>query len=65
MDALNARERFILGERKLRDQPRTLASLGRALNLSKERVRQIEVAALEKMRIRLEARSREVRDLIA
>ena len=62
---MTARERFILRERKLRDQPRTLASLGCVLNLSKERVRQIEVAALEKMRKRLEAQSREVRDLIA
>ena len=35
MDKLNERERFIVRERKLRDEPRTLESLGGVLNLSK------------------------------
>ena len=39
MSKLNERERFIVRERKLRDQPRTLESLGTELGLSKERVR--------------------------
>jgi hypothetical protein len=50
MQALNERERFIVRERKLRDDPRTLESLGDELGLSKERVRQLEAAAFAKMR---------------
>ncbi|WP_420862739.1 RNA polymerase factor sigma-32 [Algirhabdus cladophorae] len=60
MDALNERERFIVRERKLRDQPRTLESLGDELGLSKERVRQLEAAAFGKMRKNLEGQSGEV-----
>ncbi|MEO9574833.1 MAG: RNA polymerase factor sigma-32 [Lentilitoribacter sp.] len=60
LNSLNERERFIVRERKLRDQPRTLESLGDELNLSKERVRQLEAAAFGKMRKALENQSREV-----
>ena len=60
MSALNERERFIVRERKLRDTPRTLESLGDELGLSKERVRQLEAAAFGKMRKNLEAQSKEV-----
>ncbi|WP_299727385.1 RNA polymerase factor sigma-32 [uncultured Tateyamaria sp.] len=60
LNSLNERERFIVRERKLRDQPRTLESLGEELNLSKERVRQLEAAAFGKMRKSLENQSREV-----
>ncbi len=60
MQSLNARERFIVTERKLRDEPRTLESLGEELGLSKERVRQLEAAAFAKMRRSLENQSREV-----
>lgn len=52
---LNPRERMIIVERKLRDEPRTLESLGQELGLSKERIRQLEVQALQKLRRRLEA----------
>ncbi len=65
MATLKPREQLIIRERKLRDQPRTLDSLGQELGLSKERVRQIEAAAMQKMRKRLEAGSREVQDLLA
>ncbi|MDJ0991988.1 MAG: RNA polymerase factor sigma-32 [Dinoroseobacter sp.] len=61
MDALNDRERFIVRERKLRDDPRTLESLGQELGLSKERVRQLEAAAFGKMRKSLINQSPEVR----
>ncbi len=64
MQALNARERFIVTERKLRDEPRTLESLGEELGLSKERVRQLEAAAFAKMRRSLESQSREVHHFI-
>ncbi len=60
MKALNARERYIVAERKLKDEPRTLESLGEELGLSKERVRQLEAAAFAKMRRSLESQSREV-----
>jgi RNA polymerase sigma-32 factor len=60
MHALNDREQFIVRERKLRDQPRTLESLGEELMLSKERVRQLEAAAFGKMRKTLESQSAEV-----
>ena len=60
MHALNEREQFIVRERKLREQPRTLESLGEELSLSKERVRQLEAAAFGKMRKTLETQSAEV-----
>ncbi|MDN5786932.1 RNA polymerase factor sigma-32 [Pseudorhodobacter sp.] len=62
---LNPRERFIVVERKLRDDGRTLESLGAELGLSKERVRQLEVAAFGKMRRSLETHSGEVQQFLA
>jgi RNA polymerase sigma-32 factor len=55
LGTLNARERMIIVERKLRDEPRTLESLGQELGLSKERIRQLEAQALTKLRKRLES----------
>ena len=54
MGALTDREKLIIRERKLLDQPRTLEALGQRLGLSKERVRQLEAQALRKMRGALE-----------
>ncbi len=62
---LNERERFIVEERKLRGDGRTLESLGEELGLSKERVRQLEAAAFAKMRKSLESQSREVHHFLA
>jgi RNA polymerase sigma-32 factor len=64
MQGLNARERYIVAERKLKEEGRTLESLGEELGLSKERVRQLEAAAFAKMRRSLEAQSREVRHFL-
>jgi RNA polymerase sigma-32 factor len=65
MQTLNERERFIVRERKLREDPRTLESLGAELSLSKERVRQLEAAAFAKMRKSLETQSREVHHFLS
>lgn len=65
MDALNEREQFIIRERRLAREKRTLESLGDELGLSKERVRQLEAAAFSKMRRSLEAQSDEVLQLIS
>ena len=65
LGVLNERERLIVRERKLRDTPRTLESLGSELGLSKERVRQLEAAAFVKMRRSLEGQCREVHEFLA
>ena len=49
MAALNERERHILAERRLRDEPMTLEDLSQKYAISRERVRQIEVRAFEKL----------------
>ena len=65
MGALTDRERFIVTERKLKDEARTLESLGAELGLSKERIRQLEAAAFAKMRKSLQAQSDEVMHFLA
>jgi RNA polymerase sigma-32 factor len=49
MAVLNERERHILGERRLKDEPTTLEELSAGYGISRERVRQIEVRAFEKL----------------
>jgi RNA polymerase sigma-32 factor len=61
---LTAREQIIIKERRLRDDARTLEELGRDLGISKERVRQIEHRALEKLKISLLGRSVERDDAV-
>ena len=64
MDGLSDREKFIVRERQVIDDPRTLESLGQELGLSKERVRQIEAAAFSKMRRFLDKNAREVQHFL-
>jgi RNA polymerase sigma-32 factor len=49
MVVLNERERHILTERRLREEPQTLEELSQHYDISRERVRQIEVRAFEKL----------------
>ena len=49
MEGLNERERHILTERRLREDPVTLEDLSQEYDISRERVRQIEVRAFEKL----------------
>ena len=49
LKTLNDRERHILIERRLKDNPTTLEDLSQQYNISRERVRQIEVRAFEKL----------------
>jgi RNA polymerase sigma-32 factor len=53
MSALSDREVRILRERRLREEGATLESLGETLGISKERVRQIESRAIEKLKAAL------------
>jgi len=49
MDSLNDREKHILAERRLADDPKTLEELSQVYGVSRERVRQIEVRAFDKL----------------
>ncbi len=49
MESLNDREKHILTDRRLIDEPKTLEELSQVYNVSRERVRQIEVRAFEKL----------------
>jgi RNA polymerase sigma-32 factor len=50
LGVLNEREMRIIAERRLQDDGATLEALGETLGISKERVRQIESRALEKLK---------------
>ncbi len=56
LNSLEERERFIIESRILRDEPLTLEELGKKLDISGERVRQIENLALKKMKDSLKKR---------
>ena len=49
MESLNEREQHILTERRLTEKPQTLEELSQVYDVSRERIRQIEVRAFEKL----------------
>ncbi len=59
MDVLNERERDILMQRRLRDEPVTLEELSSQYDVSRERIRQIEVRAFEKLQERMRVLARD------
>ncbi len=59
MDVLNDRERDILTQRRLRDDPVTLEELSTQYDVSRERIRQIEVRAFEKLQGRIRTLARD------
>lgn len=61
LKGLNERERHILVERRLKDNPTTLEELSQHYNISRERVRQIEVRAFEKLQKSMHAQVAEQR----
>ena len=61
LKTLNERERDILIERRLKDNPATLEDLSHKYNISRERVRQIEVRSFEKLQKAMKARGAEQR----
>src|SRR5665213_3593861 len=63
LKTLNERERHILIERRLKDNPTTLEELSQQYGISRERVRQIEVRAFEKLQKAMKAQIAERRML--
>jgi RNA polymerase sigma-32 factor len=59
MDVLNDREKDILVQRRLSDKPVTLEDLSGQYDVSRERIRQIEVRAFEKLQERMRALAEE------
>ena len=59
MTVLNEREQDILTNRRLRDQPLTLEDLSVQYSVSRERIRQIEVRAFEKLQMRMQSLARD------
>ena len=57
MKSLNVRERNILAERRLKDEPTTLEALSKEYGISRERVRQIEMHAFEKVQRTIKGRA--------
>ena len=53
LESLNDREKHILVERRLADEPKTLEELSQVYGVSRERIRQIEVRAFEKLQAAL------------
>ena len=62
MDGLTEREIIIMRDRRLVDEPLTLEEVSEKLGISRERVRQIEVRAFEKLQKAVKRLSRQQMD---
>jgi len=62
MDVLNEREKHILSERRLKEEPSTLEELSKVYGISRERVRQIEARAFEKLQKTMHASTQQERE---
>jgi RNA polymerase sigma-32 factor len=54
MTGLNEKERYIVENRLLQDEPKTLQEIGTHFNVSRERVRQLESRVIKKLRVALD-----------
>ena len=59
LEVLNERERDVLTQRRLSEEPVTLEDLSQRYDVSRERIRQIEVRAFEKLQGRMRTLARE------
>ena len=57
---LDDRERYIIEQRVMTDSPKTLKDLGEHFGFSRERARQLEIRAKEKLKAELEALAVEI-----
>ena len=64
LNQLPMREQKIIGARQLSDETATLQELGNDLGISKERVRQLEGRALQKLKISIQKKFRERQDIL-
>jgi RNA polymerase sigma-32 factor len=64
LNHLTLREKQIIMARRLSDNPITLEALGKSMNISKERVRQLEARALRKMRHHLMRHIHDVKEIL-
>ena len=64
LSILSERERKIFSYRRLTDEPKTLEVLSKEFNISRERVRQIEVKAFEKVQIEVKNISHSQNNLV-
>ena len=62
MSELNERERHIFTQRRLIEEPMTLEELSQIYKISRERVRQIEARAFEKVEHSIEQKSEQTQD---
>ena len=61
LDYLKAREKDIIIKRRLIDDPKTLEYLSKEYNVSRERVRQIETRAFEKLQMIVKSKAKELK----
>jgi len=60
LDHLKPREKDIIVKRRLMDDPKTLEDLSQEYKVSRERIRQIETRAFEKLQTAVKQKAREL-----